>query len=72
MYWLRRVKKLRHHFGTVTINYREQNKVADHLAKDGLGLMEKKEFSRARDLSSDIQKLLFLDKIGIPTFRSPL
>lgn len=71
VYWRRRVKTIRHYFGTMRFIYREQNKVADQLAKNALGLSEKQEFVRVRDLATSIQKLIFLDRIGIPNFRSP-
>lgn len=47
--------------------YREQNKVADSLAKAALGQTEKEYFSR-QELSPNIQKLIFLDRIVFQTF----
>lgn len=68
---VRRVKAILQEFGNVRIIFREQNKVANQVAKSALGASEKNEFFRARDLSLISQKLIFLDRIGIPNFRSP-
>lgn len=56
---------------TIQPIHREQNKVADRLAKNALGRSGNQDFSGMRDLDMTIQKLIFLDIIGIPTFRSP-
>lgn len=56
-------------YGPINHIFREQNKVADALAK----LRENngdQEFYRAKDLPPAINKLLFLDRIGLQSFRS--
>lgn len=45
--------------------------VVDLLAKSALGSSEKTEFYSVHALSTIIQKLIFLDRIGIPNFRLP-
>lgn len=68
---VRRIKERRHYFKSVKFIYREQNMVAVHLAKDALGASEKTDYFRIQDLPMRTQKLIFLDRIGLPNFRSP-
>lgn len=69
-YLCRKVRASLRYNDEVRFIYREQNKVADGLAKAALGQVENEFFSRL-DLYLNIQKLMFLDRIGIPSFRSP-
>lgn len=43
---------------------------ADKFAKLALGTTIKKEFSSIHGVPRSIQKIIFLDRIGIPNFRS--
>lgn len=56
---------------TATFNhvYREQNRVADCLAKAAKDYSGEIEFFRVQDLPLNARKLIFLDMIGIPYFR---
>lgn len=50
--------------------FREANKVADLMAKMALQLESRIEFYRSRDLPMAIQRCIFIDRLGIPLFRS--
>lgn len=71
VYLIRRIKSVFPNFGSVKLIFREQNMVADQFAKTALGSSEKKEFFTGQDIPQKIKKLIFLDRFGIPNFRSP-
>lgn len=49
---------------------REQNMVADALAKEAQNLQSRFEFFTRQDLSRNVQKLVFIARIGLPVFRA--
>lgn len=71
VYLARKVKSLLPFFDTINLIFREQNMVADKFAMSALEASEKKEFTSIHTVPRLIQKIIFLDRIGIPNFRSP-
>lgn len=51
--------------------YREENRLADLFARMAHHVQTRAELYREEDLPRDIQKSIFLDRIGILIFRSP-
>lgn len=68
---LRKVKALMPLFDSISLIYREQNMAADKLARSAIGASDKKEFFSISEIPREIQKIIFLDRIGLPNFRSP-
>lgn len=54
----------------INLIVREQNMVADALAKEVQKHHSRMEFFTVRDLPRNIEKLLFYDRIGLPVFRA--
>lgn len=71
VYILRRVKAFMSSLDTVRLIYREQNMAADKLAKSAVGGSMKQEFFSINEIPRSVQKIIFLNRIGIPNFRSP-
>lgn len=71
VYLIRRVKSLLMHVGEVKLIFREQNMAADKLAKMAFGAMGKKVFNSIHEVPRSVQKIIFLDRVGILNFRSP-
>lgn len=69
-YLIRQVKGILPGVGNVNLIVREQNKAADFLAKIAVGGNSKHEFHSIDELPRSLQKIIFLDRIGIPNFRS--
>lgn len=75
IHW-RHIYLLRHIWGLLEPNahikliVREQNMVADALAKEAQNLQSRFEFFTLQDLSRNVQKLVFIDRIGLPVFRA--
>lgn len=44
---------------------------ADNLARRAIGEVEKKEYVHLQEVPREVQRLIFLDRIGFPNFRSP-
>lgn len=70
-YQVRKVKALLPYFDSINHIVREQNMVADSLAKSALDASGKNEFTSIQNVPRHIQQLIFLDRIGIPNFLSP-
>lgn len=69
IYFARRIKDLRSSSIRISHIFREQNMVADTLAKEAYGQQNRREFFTLQDLPRNVQKLLYLDRIGLPNFR---
>lgn len=54
----------------INLIVQEQNMVADDLAKEAQNQHSRLEFFTLRDLPRNVQKLLFIDRIGLPVFRT--
>lgn len=55
----------------ISLRFREENWVAGLFAKFAHNLSSRVDFYREEDIPMYVRKCIFLDKIGIPTFRSP-
>lgn len=71
VYKIRRVRALISHFESINLIFREQNMAADNLARRAIGEVEKKEYVHLQEVPREVQRLIFLDRIGFPNFRSP-
>lgn len=70
MYILRRIGEWFGHMTQLNLIYREANKVADISVKMAHRTQSKMDFCRNEDLPREVHKLIFLDRIGLPCFRS--
>lgn len=68
-YILRRIRRLLKDTSWIQLIYKEENKVAGLLAKEAHSAPEGREFYRIGDLPLHIQKCIFIDRIGLPSFR---
>lgn len=68
---LRKVKALMPLFDSISLIYREQNMTADKLARSAIGASDKKEFFSISEIPREIQKIIFLDRIGLLNFCLP-
>lgn len=69
VYLIRRIRQLMEGGGDTRHIYRQANKVADGLATLAYGVHSRMEFTELSSLPRQIQKLLFIDRIGLLYFR---
>lgn len=71
VYKIRCVQALISHFESINLIFREQNMAADKLARRAIVEAEKKEYFHLQEVTREVQRIIFLDRIGMPNFRSP-